>query len=188
MRAVRQRVGGELLLQGGKNALILHQLKPPKDAENLVYLRFALVTRGPGDHFFPAFVLDDWGKERRRLGLYQWILESGDQFPRAEIFGFNPDGTETQAFVRAMEHYARFPCYAYAADEATVADEAAVAGGHLLSAILLPDALCSGPKRIKKPEDLKLPLSNARVNWWQIPEEPIDFDLSILDAEPDPGY
>ena len=133
MRAVIQRVGGELLLGGNKNALILHQTKPPKNTQNLVYLRFALVTRGPGDHIFPASVLDDWGKERSNLGLYEWILEFGDQFPRAEVFGFDPDGSETQVFIRALEHFARFPCYAYPTDNPVVI------GGHLLSAILVPD-------------------------------------------------
>ena len=182
MRAVRQRVSGKLLLQSKKNGLILQQLKPPKDAENLIYLRYALVTRGRGDHIFPASVLDDWGKEKSNLGLYEWILEYGDQFPRAEIFGFDPDGSETQAFLRAMEHFARFPCYGY--DTA----DPGVAGGHLLSAILLPDPQTPAPERIKKPIDLKLPLSHARVTWWRVPAEVAEFDLDSLDLEPDPGY
>lgn len=182
MRAVRQRVAGELLLGGKKNALILHQTKPPEDVSSLVYLRYALVTRGPGDHIFPASVLDDWGKERANLGLYEWILEFGDQFPRAEVFGFDPDGSETQVFIRALEHYARFPCYAYPTNDPSVI------GGRLLFAILLPDSGAVEPKRIKKPDDLKLPLSHARVTWWQIPEGMVDFDFSLLDPEPDPGY
>lgn len=182
MRAVRQRVGGELLLQDKKNALILRQLKPPREAENLVYLRYALVTRGPGDHIFPAYVLDDWGKERGSLRLYEWVRENGDHFPRAEIFGFEQDGRETQAFLRGMELYARYPCYAYNAADLPVTE------GHLLSAILVPDAAAAKPKRIKRPADLKLPLSAARVTWWSIPAGTSDFDLAGLDAEPDPGY
>ena len=182
MRAVRQRVSGELLLQNKKKALILRQVKPPKEAENIVYLRYALVTRGPGDHIFPAFVLDDWGKERGNLRLYGWVRENGDRFPRAEIFGFEQDGRETQAFLREMDLYARYPCYAYAA-----ADQA-VTEGHLLSAILLPDPSVTEPKQIKRPEDLKLPLRAARVTWWLVPAGTSDIDLTRLAAEPDPGY
>ncbi|MFL7839952.1 MAG: hypothetical protein ACK2T4_04120 [Candidatus Promineifilaceae bacterium] len=182
MRAVRQRVSGQLLLGDEKNALLLDQVKPAKDAQNLIYLRYALVTRGPGDHIFPGFVLDDWGKERRNLGLYEWILENGDRFPRAEIFGFEADGRETQAFLRAMENFARFPCYAY------MIDDPGVTGGHLISAVLLPDAQVTEPGRIKRPADLELPLSNARVSWWAVPPGTADFDLSLLEREPDPGY
>jgi len=182
MRAVRQRVRGELLLQEKRNALILHQLKPPKEADNLVYLRYALVTRGPGDHIFPAFVLDDWGKERGSLRLYEWVRENGDQFPRAEIFGYERNGSETQAFLRGMELYARYPCYAYTADALAVTD------GHLLFAVLLPDASVTEPNRIGRPEDLPLPLRAARVTWWLVPEGATDIDLYELDAEPDPGY
>jgi hypothetical protein len=182
MRAVRQRISGQLLLGDKKNALLLYQIKPAKDAENLIYLRYALVTRGPGEHILPAFVLDDWGKERANLGLYEWVLQNGDRFPRAEIFGFEPGGSETQAFLRAIEHFARFPCYAYAEDDP------GVGGGALISAIFLPDAGVSEPTRIKTPEHLKLPLSNARVTWWLVPQEMKDFDPAFFDSEPDPGY
>ena len=182
MRAVRQRVSGELLLQDKKNALVLQQQKPLKESENLIYLRYALVTRGPGDHIFPAFVLDDWGKELGGQRLYQWIRENGDRFPRAEIFGFEQDGRETQAFLRGMELYARYPCYAYEADNLAVTE------GHLLFAILLKDASVATPKQIKRPEELKLPLRAARVTWWLVPEGATDIDLNHLDVKPDPGY
>ena len=60
-------------------------------------LRYAFVTRGPGggDHIFPAFVLDDWGREIRTLKLYQ-------------------------CFLRELELYARLPCYAYPVEEQSV--------------------------------------------------------------------
>lgn len=182
MRAARQRVGGQLLLQGRRNALVLHQLKPPKESDNLVYLRYAMVTRGPGDHIFPALVLDDWGRERRSLSLYQWIRENGDRFPRAEIFGFERDGRETQAFLRGMEIYARYPCYAYEEPDIPVQE------GHLLYAIFLPDDQADAPQKIKPPKDLDLPLRAARVTWWRVPRGLADIDLFRLDAEPDPGY
>jgi hypothetical protein len=182
MRPVSQRVAGRLLLQDQANGLILEQLQPPDGAPNLVYLRYALVTRGPGDHIFPAFILDDWGKEIRSLKLYRWVREEGDRFPRAEIFGFEQDGRETQAFLREMELYARLPCYAAGTADQPV-DET-----HLLSIVLLPDPAVHTPVRIKRPADLKGPLSIARVTWWRIPAGTADLDLARLNAEPDPGY
>jgi hypothetical protein len=182
MRAVGQRVAGKLLQQDRKNALILRALKPPADAQDILYLRYALVTRGPGDHIFPAFILDDWGKEIRSLKLYRWVREFGEQFPRGEIFGFEQDGRDTQAFLREMELYARLPCYAYESDAQPVEQ------GHLLSAILLPDAAVTTLSRIKRPADLKAPLRAARVTWWSIPEGSDEIDLDALDADPDPGY
>ena len=182
MQAVKQRVSGELLLQGKKNGLILQQLKPPAEAENLVYLRYALVTRGPADHIFPALVLDDWGRERATLGLYEWIDENGDRFPRAEIFGFERDGREAQAFLRAMELRARYPCYAYTAPDQPLKE------GHLLFAIFVRDDSADAPERIKRPAELKLPLRAARVTWWRIPPGSEEIDLDRLGAEPDPGY
>lgn len=182
MRAVRQRVVGELLSQEKKNALILRQLKPAPEADNVIILRYALVTRGRGDHIFPAFVLDDWGQEKRSLKLFQWIRENGDHFPRAEIFGFEADGRDTQAFLREMELQARYPCYAYPTDETAVNE------GRRLSAVLLPDSSVNELVRIKTPPDLALPLSAARVTWWQIPEGKTDIDLNLLKAKADPGY
>lgn len=182
MRAVRQRVAGELLTQAKRNALVLQQVRPPKEASNLIYLRYALVLRGPGDHIFPAFVLDDWGRERGSLRMYEWIRENGDSFPRAEVFGYEQDGRETQAFLRGMELLARYPCYAYTAPDQPVE------AGKLLYAILLRDDAVSVPERIKRPADLKLPLRAARVTWWRIPQHMADIDLYHLDAEPDPGY
>ena len=69
-----------------------------------------------------------------------------------------------------------------------IPDDPAVIGGHLLSAILFPDAGADEPRRIKKPDDLSLPLSHARVTWWQIPKGMAEFDLTLLDPKPDPGY
>ena len=184
MRAVGQRVAGELLEQGSRTGLILHDLKPNHESTNIIMLRYAFVTRGPGgvDHIFPAFVLDDWGREIRTLKLYQWVRENGEQFPRGEIFGFEQDGRETQCFLRELELYARLPCYAYPVEEQSVIK------GILLDAILLPDAAAVDPQQIAKPPDLRRPLRAARVTWWQIPDNSTALDLSELDTRADPGY
>lgn len=184
MRAVGQRVAGELLEQGSRSGLILHDLKPNHESTNLIILRYAFVTRGPGggDHIFPAFILDDWGREIRSLKLYRWVRENGEQFPRGEIFGFEQDGRETQCFLRELELYARLPCYAYRVEEQ------AVTMGLLLDTVLLPDSAVVEPQQIARPPDLRRPLRYARVTWWRIPANGATLDLSKMDSRADPGY
>ena len=184
LRAVGQRVAGELLKQKSRSGLILHDLKPDGETTDLITLRYAFVTRGPGggDHIFPAFILDDWGREIRSLKLYRWVRENGEQFPRAEIFGFEQDGRETQCFLRELELYARLPCYAYRAREQ------AVSTGSLLDTVLLPDSTSLEPQQIARPADVRRPLRAARVTWWRIPAKLAVLDLSLLDTRADPGY
>jgi len=57
----------------------------------------------------------------------------------------------------------------------------------LLFAIFVTDASADAPERIKRPDDLKLPLRSARVTWWRLPLGLEDIDLDRLGAEPDPG-
>jgi hypothetical protein len=182
MKAIGQRVAGQLLLHGGQNALILHDNNPAADEMQVVILRYALVVRGPGDHIFPSLLLDDWGREISSLKLYSWIREYGESFPRGEIFGFEADGTETQAFLREMELMARYPCYAYRSETEPVEQ------GHLLTAILLPDPECREAKQLQRPAEISFPLSVARVSWWAVPASSSAFDFRLLDEEPDPGY
>ncbi len=177
---ITQRVAGTLLQANGRSAIILRALKPETETEPLVYLRYALVTRGPEEHIFPAFLLDDWGKEIRGLKLYRWIREYGERFPRGEIFGYEQDGSETQCFLRGLELYARLPCYAY------LDGAQPVETGVLLSDILLPQADVSTPRLIKRPADLKRPLAAARVKWWAAPTGNTSFDLAQLDQSPHP--
>jgi len=176
MRAARQRVQGKLLQENGRFALLLTNPKPDRDADDLLYLGFALVTLGREEHIFPSFVLDDWGNEIRGVKLFPWVRENGNEFPRAEIFGYEKDGSETQVFARALELYVTLPCYVY--DDRTVP----VTEGHLLKAILLPDASVTVPQRIKRPssEVWKRPLRSARVQWWLVPSGTITFDFELL--------
>ncbi len=137
-----------------------------------LYLRFAFVTLGREEHIFPAFILDDWGKEQRGLRLYQWVAEFGEQFPRGEIFGFEQDGAETQCFLRALELYAKYPLYVYTDRKQPVA------AGTLVEAILLPDATVRESVRGRRPLAQR-PLSHARVSWWRVPPSLILFDVTL---------
>ncbi|WP_420632048.1 hypothetical protein [Candidatus Leptofilum sp.] len=179
-RAVAKRVSGRLLWENeakrnGRTALLLTNPKPDRDAANLLYLRFAFVLMGTEAPLFPSFLIDDWGGEVRGTAVYQWIKENGNQFPRAEIFGFDQQGTEAQYFVRELELYAKLPCLAYPNRQMPLAE------GTPIHAILLPDGSVAEPVKIKRPSELKRPLSAARVPWWQVPPTMSQFDFGLLE-------
>lgn len=165
MRAISQRIQGELIEHNGKRILILHDAKPDKEVPGLLYLRYALVRRGPEAHVFPALLLDDWGAEIKGLKLYTWFKEHAEAFPRAELFGFEANGNQTQAFLREIEIYFKFPCYAYQSRSDTVET------GQELDAVLLRDPAVSEPKQVKRPttHNISYPLHHAAVQWWQLP-------------------
>lgn len=175
--AVSQHVWGQLLWENeaagnGRLALLLTNPKPETESELSLWLRFAFVTVGVEEHLFPGFLVDDWGGEVRSLPLYRWVQDKGNQFPRAEIFGFERNGTSAQYFVRELELYAKLPCYVYPNKQTPLAD------GKLLDAILLPEPTISQPEKIKRPSHLKRPLAAARVTWWQVPTTLSRFDFS----------
>lgn len=181
MRAVSWHVQGKLFTgENGRSALLLQNLEPQEETAVSLYLRFAFVTLGREEHIFPAFILDDWGKEIRGLKLYEWFAEFGEQFPRAEIFGFERNGEETQCFVRALEFYARLPVYVY------VDGRAGVETGTLVEAILLPNPDVHEPVQSKRPSGWKRPLRSARVSWWQAPPTLETFNFNLL-TPPNPG-
>jgi hypothetical protein len=184
LQAVGQRVAGELLEQGNHTGLIVYDLKLIQEPTSLFILRYAFVTRGPGrgDHIFPAFILDDWGREIHSLKLYRWVRENGERFPRAEIFGYEQDGRETQCFLRELELYARLPCYAFHNAEEKVSD------GRLVKAIFLRDVSATEIQKIARPPEVGWPLRYAHVSWWQFPVNTAALDLSSLDTRADPGY
>ena len=163
MKAVKQGVQGELFEVNGRFALLLHHAQPEPKTQQLIYLRFAFITLGVEEHIFPAFLLDDWGNEIKSLELYNWVDEFAPQFPRAELFGFDEAGQETQLFLRELELYSKRPCYAYPAANTAIGD------GLLIEAILLPDATVTEPVKIKRPSWVLPPLRRARVQWWQVP-------------------
>jgi hypothetical protein len=154
--------------------LLLKDAQPTAETAGWLYLRYAFVTQGPEEHILPAFVLDDWGHEIKSLPLYEWVAEYGDQFPRAEIFGFEPDGLATQCFLRQIEFDSQLPCYAYRYKDTPLVE------GLLLQAILLPDESASAPQKTKRPPELKRPLSSAKVSWWRVNPATTRFDFMAL--------
>ncbi|MFO7538390.1 MAG: hypothetical protein R6X32_10065 [Chloroflexota bacterium] len=183
MKPITQHIYGSLLTEGTETAVLLQDTQTATPTADSLYLRFAFVIRGPEQPVFPALALDDWGGEIRGLALYQWVREYGEQFPRAELFGYDLDGSKTQVFLRALELYARLPCYVYrqAAEPLTA--------GRLVSAILLPTDQTGQPVRLPHaPPEIKRPLRAARVSWWQLPLQTGQFDFSLLVQPSDPGF
>lgn len=166
MQAISFHVHGQLLAdenQPEQQVLMLIDPHPETKTAVSLYLRFPFITLGPEEHIFPSYILDDWTNEIKGAEAYNWMVEHGDHFPRAEVFGFEKDGTETQCFVRGLEHYVKLPCYVYTSPKASVID------GVLIKKILLQENNIANPERIKRPKQLKRPLASARVQWWQMP-------------------
>ncbi len=163
MKAIKQCVAGRIFEANGSYALLLQHVHPELEAKQLVYLRHAFITMGAEEHIFPGFLLDDWGNEIKSLELYNWVDEFAPQFPRAELFGVDESGQETQLFLRELEQYSKWPCYAYAAVDTPINE------GVLITAILLPDETVNEPVQIKRPSWVERPLRRAQVQWWQVP-------------------
>ncbi len=157
MTPLTQQLAGELYQKDELTALLLDPAAEP------ITVRFALVTAGKTAHIFPALMLDDWGIEHNTLELYQWIYERGQQFPRAEVFGFDVSGEETQIFLRALEIYDRLPLYVFP-------DPAGpLAGGLQIRHIFLPaNDQKRPPSPREAPFDLAGPIQRADVRWWQV--------------------
>ena len=176
MKAVRQGVRGSLLTDNGRTALLLKDAWPAAETADTIYLRYAFVTQGVESHILPAFVLDDWGKEIKSLELYEWVRAYGDQFPRAEVFGFDVSGKTTQVFLRELDLVSKLPCYAYPTKETPLAD------GALVEAILLPDVEVSAAQKTKRPPATEVGpvLRSARVSWWRVNPLLTGFDFSLV--------
>jgi hypothetical protein len=129
-------------------------------------LRLALIVRGSERHIFPALALDDWGREKKGLGLYRWLYEQGPRFPRAEIFGFDDHGNQTQIFLRDLEISFKYPCYVYGAGEAPVEE------GERLGAIYIcGESEKSSDAEISAPDSVPWALRRAAVRWRQSTRE-----------------
>ena len=100
---ITHRLSGTLYTKESKtgetNGAVLWDVQ----AETVIYLRYAVILRGTEEEFFPTSLLDDWGNEVKGLGIYSWIRDYGERFPRAELFGVNNAGMPDQCFVRELE-------------------------------------------------------------------------------------
>jgi hypothetical protein len=172
LRPLYQELSGRLFRSRQRAILLLDPELPP------VTLRYAFAELYGEAHVLPALLLDDWGKVIKNLALYRWVRQYGDQFPRAELFGFYPDGREAQYFLRELDLHHRHPCYVYANPDAPLA------AGALLDAILLAGTNAE-PHRIRRPAGLDPLLRNVQAGWWQLdPASPLlaGADFSFLDA------
>ena len=169
MKPITQQLPGRLYPKDNALALLLD------DPAGVVYLRYALVVGGPERHVLPAVVLDDWGHELKTLDLYRWIDTEGQRFPRAELFGYEMNGAETQYFLRDLEIFFRYPCYVYPEPQAPVP------AGILLQHVLQPDpTLPAGPQAGQSPASTPWPLHRANVQWWRAnPHTLTDWGFTI---------
>lgn len=153
MRPLTQRLDGALFEEeDGTTGLRLAQGAGP------VYVRYGLVVLGTDRVVFPALALDDWGNERKTLALYRWIYEEGQRFPRAEVFGVTAEGRETQIFLRELEIFMQYPCFAYESARAPVEE------GRRVDVIVAPEEEWPGGAG-EVPAQIGWPLRHAAVRW-----------------------
>ncbi|MEW5988088.1 MAG: hypothetical protein AB1791_15765 [Chloroflexota bacterium] len=173
MKVAGQAVQGRLVQKEGLVYLLWQETAAP------LTLRLALVEQGSEQPFWPSFVLDDWGQEIKGLELYDWLQENGLRFPRAEVFGYDQSGRSDQCFMRALDHSARYLCYAYPDDQTPLTE------GILLEGVLWTQAGTAGVQPVGRPAAVTAPLRHARLRWWLVdPETILDFGFSILDWRP----
>ena len=160
-------------MANGRTALLLHDSEPTaEETADILYLRFAFVLRGIETPIFPTELLDDWGNPVRKWKLYEWVEEFADEFPRAEIFGFDGQGRETQCFLRDLESEERVHCYAFADKVSSIHD------GVRVEAVLLPTEEIGEQMKVKRPLEGKRPFINAKLSWWQVPLETSVFNFT----------
>ncbi|MCO5186317.1 MAG: hypothetical protein M9928_02700 [Anaerolineae bacterium] len=179
MRPIQQELTGKLFDDGDRAALWIAMEEDGISAENYpvppvaLYVRYALVLFGSDAPFFPAFLLDDWGNEIRGRKLYTWVRREGYLYPRAELFGFDHHGRETQRFVREIEINERYYCYVYSEKQAETS------AGCLVHDIVIADKTAAAAELIKTPDYVTVPLRSARVHWHRLP-------LNLLAKQPLP--
>ncbi|MDX1613287.1 MAG: hypothetical protein R3300_03195 [Candidatus Promineifilaceae bacterium] len=130
-----------------------------------ILLRFAFVKYGSEEPLFPALILDDWGGNVTGAAMYSWYRDFADQFPRAEVFGYEATGRYVQRFVREFEIYDQLACYAYPHRDAPVD------AGQEVHHVLLPTAAAPDVQRVEPPVDADQLLRWSRLAWWQLPPD-----------------
>jgi hypothetical protein len=156
MSVLAQSIQGELHISDDHGVFHLDQSSPE------VCLRYALVELSTGALFFPELLLYDWGHEIITLDLYRLIKENGPHFTRAEVFGFDLEGSDRQYFLRELDLLSRYPCYGYVNVDA-----------HLSEGIEVNDFVIAVNESIQVQRfpdsgEIIWPMSNAAVRWWQV--------------------
>jgi hypothetical protein len=164
MSIVLQKVQGELISRDSRWALLLDD-----SAEDL-FLSFAYPVLESTEMILPELVLDDWGKEIASMKLYEWIRENGLHFPRAEIFGFNPNGHPQQYFLRELDLMSKYPCFAFNQRDYNLD------AGLLIEAVLILNDKMTESGKMGMPSEIQVPLRYIQASWWQVrPESRHDF-------------
>lgn len=191
MRPLALRIHGEIReLQIGDRELpdpllLLGAIKPdretpPPPSQKTLFMRFCFVIQGIERPFMPAFVMDDWGNEVKKLSLFEWLYKDGDQYPRSEVFGFEAghDGewAETQRFVREFELGAKFPTFVAAGRADFPKKEDRIRG------ILFVNSDANVVQRIKAPTRWPMPLKRTNLPVWEVPPSRL-ADLTHLPAK-----
>ncbi|MEM7802682.1 MAG: hypothetical protein AAF633_26055 [Chloroflexota bacterium] len=143
--------------------LLLDKIKPestdiPLPQFETYFMRFAFVIQGIERPFLPAFAMDDWGTEIRKLSIYQWLFQDGDQYPRTEIFGFeqehNGSWIQTQRFLREFELGLKYPTFAVTNKSGFPKREDTIDGigiiDHEIDQVIRVSALKSWPMPLKR--------------------------------------
>ena len=156
MADLRKRIRGRIYNVEERALLLMDE------AVTSCYLAFALLERGTEQEIFPESLLDDWGHEIKSLDLYGWIQENGIHFPRAEVFGYDRGGNNTQCFLRDLDPLTKYPCYVFEEPRQEISE------GVQVVAIGLLDGNADRPVRTKRPAGTESPLNNAKIDWWRI--------------------
>ena len=125
---------------------------------------------GPESLFFPAFLLDDWGNEIKGLKLYRWLREEGNEFPRAEVFGFGHNGEKQQRFARELEIYDTPRCVAFESREA------ALESGYPISRVLRWAEKGEPAGSTQRPTERGLPMKRAKLPWFAVTPASLEAD------------
>jgi hypothetical protein len=182
MKPARYKLSGVVLPAPNHTAVWLTSADSPHARP--LWLALALTVRGSEAPILPALVVDDYGHEIAGKALYDWLHTEGDSYPRATVYGYDPDGSETECFVRALELHWKAPCLLYTQRHTPVAD------GVPVRHLLVTDERVAQPTPIK-PAGLALPaaLRRARVGWWAVAdaEMALSADFSLLSSSPHPS-
>ncbi len=156
MSEILSKLRARLVMIADKHAILLEAEASP------IWVSFAFVERESEELILPESLLDDWGREIKSFAVYQWIKENGQQFPRAEIFGYRSNGDRVQRFLREIDLTAAYRCFAKRRSEESLASMS------LVELVLIQDETNGPIGRISPPHNLPYPLPQINADWWKV--------------------